>query len=147
MSAEDFIAYQWYLAGAFLAFVFAVCTLFFQALFHEKRIALAWLGVMVLISLLNGSGVVSLQMMGTGDNRFISGIQGIGDYLVLALGLVELGLFLLFVARHYRKVYVSVPALVIVLCVGFGYQAYQDLVATGNVQFGQDTAVESGVAD
>lgn len=141
MSTEQFIAYQWYLAGAFLAFIFAICTLFFQALFHEKRIALTWLLVMFVISLLNGSGIVSMEILGTTsteDNPVISGISGIGDYLVLGLGLVEVGLFLLFVARHYKKLYVSVPAVVIVLCIGFGYHAYQDLMSSGNLMFESD---------
>ncbi|MDX1397988.1 MAG: hypothetical protein R3204_05620 [Oceanospirillum sp.] len=141
MSTEQFIAYQWYLAGAFLAFIFAICTLFFQALFHEKRIALAWLLVIFVISMLNGSGVVSMEILGTStadDNPVISGISGIGDYLVLGLGLIEVGLFLLFVARHYRKVYVSVPAIVLVICVSFGYHAYQDLMSSGNLMFESD---------
>ena len=138
MSTEQFIAYQWYLAGAFLVFIFAICTLFFQALFHEKRIALAWLLVIFVISLLNGSGVVSMELMGTytsDDNPVVRGISGVGDYLVLGLGIIELLLFAYFVIRHYKKIYVSVPAIVIVLCVGFAYQAYQDLMGSGNLMF------------
>lgn len=138
MSTEQFIAYQWYLAGAFLAFIFAICTLFFQALFHEKRIALAWLLVIFVISLLNGSGVVSMELLGAhtpDENPVVRGISGIGDYLVLGLGIVELLLFAYFVIRHFKKIYVSVPAIVIVLCVGFAYQAYQDLMGSGNLMF------------
>lgn len=138
MSSEQFIAYQWFLAGAFLVFILALSTLFFQALFHEKRIALTWLLVIFVISLLNGSGVVSMELLGideNGNNSVLSGISGVGDYLVLGLGLVELGLFVLFVARHYKKIYVSVPAIVLLVCIGFGYQAYQDLVGSGVVQF------------
>ncbi len=138
MSTEQFIAYQWYLAGAFLAFIFAICTLFFQALFHEKRIALAWLLVIFVISLLNGSGVVSMELLGAhtpDENPVVRGISGIGDYLVLGLGIIELLLFAYFVIRHFKKIYVSVPAIVLVLCVGFGYYAYQDLVGSGNLMF------------
>lgn len=141
MSTEQFIAYQWYLAGAFLAFIFAICTLFFQALFHEKRIALAWLLVIFVISLLNGSGVVSMELLGAhtpDENPVVRGISGIGDYLVLGLGIVELLLFAYFVIRHFKKIYVSIPAIVLVLCVGFGYYAYQDLVSSGNVMFESD---------
>lgn len=141
MSTEQFVAYQWYLAGAFMVFIFAICTLFFQALFHEKRIALAWLLVIFVISMLNGSGVVSMEILGTTsaeENVIVSGISGIGDYLVLGLGLVEVGLFVLFVARHYKKIYVSVPAVVLVLCVGFAYYAYQDLMSSGNLMFESD---------
>ncbi len=141
MSTEQFIAYQWYLAGAFFAFILALTTLFFQALFHEKRIALAWLLVIFVISLLNGSGVVSMELIGAHtpeENPVIRGISGIGDYLVLALGVIELMLFAYFVARHFRKVYVSVPALVLVVCTGFGYYAYQDLMSSGNLMFESD---------
>ena len=141
MSTEDFITYQWYLAGAFLAFILALTTLFFQALFHEKRIALAWLLVIFIISLLNGSGVVSMEILGTHtpeENPVVRGISGIGDYLVLGLGIVELLLFLYFVVRHYKKAYVSIPAVVLVLCVSFGYYAYQDLMSSGNLIFEQD---------
>ncbi len=141
MTTEQFVAYQWYLAGAFMAFIFAVCTLFFQALFHEKRIALAWLLVIFIISMLNGSGVVSMEILGAStaeDNAIVSGISGVGDYLVLGLGLVEVALFLLFVARHYKKIYVSLPAVVIVVCVSFGYYAYQDLMSSGNLMFESD---------
>ncbi|MFG1490642.1 hypothetical protein ABMA58_15435, partial [Oceanospirillum sp. HFRX-1_2] len=72
------------------------------------------------------------------DNAIVSGISGVGDYLVLGLGLVEVALFLLFVARHYKKIYVSLPAVVIVVCVSFGYYAYQDLMSSGNLMFESD---------
>lgn len=143
MSTEQFVTYQWYLAGAFLAFIFAVTTLFFQALFHEKRIALAWLAVIFIISLLNGSGVVSMELLGAHtpeENPVVRGISGIGDYLVIGLGIVELLLFAYFVARHYKKIYVSVPAIVLVICIGFGYKAYQDLMSSGNLMF--DSEIE-----
>lgn len=141
MTTEEFVAYQWYLAGAFFVFILALSTLFFQALFHEKRIALAWLAVIFIISLLNGSGAVSMELLGAhtpDENPVVRGISGIGDYLVLGLGIIELLLFVYFVARHWRKVYVSLPAIVLVVCAGFGYQAYQDLTSGGNLVFKAD---------
>ncbi|WP_028303655.1 hypothetical protein [Oceanospirillum maris] len=147
MSTEQLLTYQWLLAGAFLAFIVSICTLFFQALFHEKRIAISWLVVIFFISILNGSGAVSLGIMvganPDADHPIITGITSIGDYLVLALGLVEVGLFLLFIVRHYRKMYVSLPAIVLLICIGFGYKAYQDLVASGTVQFAPPEQIEN----